>query len=182
MPTKPTTQAGHRAALHPRLLRATEAGLAGYARLYPNRPQPAYISTWRPQLNCRTVSGACADASLHSLAGGVSRAADIDSSTWSKTADPQGHAADLARLIRQADPCIRWGASYRDFPHFDLPAVCAAAATAETAALTAAAGVPHAVAQAVDALAARMGVPAWTLYLGGGVALASLLASASNRL
>lgn len=170
---------------HPRLRAATDAGLAEYVRRHPERPRPTRISVWRPQLDCSRVAGACSSRSLHSIPGGVSRAEDIDSPTWTKTSDPRGHAADLARYIRAADPCVRWGGTFappnRDYPHFELPFACDGQAGIETALGTAARGVPHAVAQAVDGLAARMGVPAWSLYLGGGVAIASLLASVSNR-
>ena len=115
------TQAEHLASLHPRLRAAYARALAEYVRLYPGRTVPRVISSHRPQLDCARVAGACSGASKHSRY--PAEAVDVDAGAdWSKSTDPHGYAADFARLVQAADPCIEWGGRYRqrDVPHFEL--------------------------------------------------------------
>lgn len=118
--TAPTTETGHLAAMHPTLRAAYVRAVADYVRLYPSRRRPVVFQSWRPQLDCSRVRGACSSNSKHSRAW-PAEAIDVDAGAdWSKSSDPHGYASDFARLM-QRDRCIEWGGRYRtpDYPHFE---------------------------------------------------------------
>lgn len=107
---RPTTQAGHRAALHPRLRAALDRAIE--AELAATGVRVTYYSTRRPQLDCSTVAGPCSGRSKHSLP--VAEAADMGGR-------PKADAAFWRRFAaRIDDPAIEAGVRYGDNNHFEL--------------------------------------------------------------
>ena len=143
--------------LHPRLHATLERAAALYVQRFPGRKRHTYLSTWRPQLDCSKIRGACSEESKHSLttADGtpLAEAADVLLPGVSKARDPRGHMRDFAAIVRELDPCVEWGGDYRepDNPHFELQLDRAGC------------GSPGSTLNPSDRFAAATGLPSWAL-------------------